>query len=203
MWAIVGSDPFREILFIRQRVLRWRLRVYFGPREVQKNSNSRKLIFYLFSLPPFPLFRFSLEKMENYAVLSIMLPPYPSFYRAPRSPSVSAAAVKQSFFSCFGMGVNGGESRAGNETKVTRRDKIETAGHETRRDTSRSRPICLETKTHETRQDARPSNIRIKFSLKILTQMLIFWSIFSSRQNFFFETVSRDEVARRDEIETV
>ncbi len=37
------------------------------------------------------------------------------------------------------------QTRAGNETKVTRRD------------TRRSRPICLETKIHETRRDARPS----------------------------------------------
>ncbi len=35
--------------------------------------------------------------------------------------------------------------RAGNETKVTRRDEIETVGHETKRDTRRSRRFRLET----------------------------------------------------------
>ncbi len=85
-------------------------------------------------------------------------------------------------------------------TRRKSRDEIETAGHETRRDTRRSRPICLETKTHETRQDARPSNIRSKFSLKILTQMLIFWSIFFFETDFFL----LGGLARRShEIETV
>ncbi len=72
----------------------------------------------------------------------------------------------------------------GPETRRKSRD-------ETRRDTRRSRPICLETKTHETRCETK--YIRRKISPKILTQILIFLSI------FFVETENflRDGLARQ------
>ena len=50
---------------------------------------------------------------------------------------------------------DGGGSRAGNETKVTRRDEIETAGHETRRDTRRLETLSRDKIRDETKKFAR------------------------------------------------
>ncbi len=91
--------------------------------------------------------------------------------------------------------------RAGNETKVTRRDEIETASHETRRDTRRSRSIHLETKSDETRRYSRPVHKNFLAKLKNVI-FCVFEGTFLGRDKKYFsrpsrETKSRDETRSR------
>ncbi len=118
---------FKLILFLLQRIV-WENRFFEG---------------FLFSVsfqsraPPF--LSLSRSSSSFLALLSVSLfllfsnnascppvPGFPFFSRRKRKPSMFIAR---------------GRNRAGNETKVTRRDDIEAASHETRRDTRRSRLV--------------------------------------------------------------